>query len=651
VLHPPKPRLTLRVGITGHRPNKLHGAAADRIQRQLPSVFSAIDTAAKEILAANGGFYADEPPSVRLVSGFAEGADQMAVAACPPGWKIEAILPFPTNEYLNDFARSAAEDGRDVRDAFKDSLKKANAVTQLAFSPWRSEDRGHADQGADTGKRDLGYADAGGYLLRQVDVLVAVWDGKAPKIGGTGAIARMANDKGIPVVWLSTIEDAAPRLITEFAVGGAMTTGADCTKGPLLTALLPVFAAPVAAAGRKEAQSSAPTGLERFLQERWHPRCYFFVYDFLKRVASARLPRIVIHSRSFAERCQDWDKFMSFAPETGDRSLGDADEGDLRSKLKSVLLERFVWADALAEHYSQNYRSTYVLAYLFSALAVFIALGSAIFANPRDIVAELSSAAFELVAIVAIVSIVSIGRFLHWHERWIEYRALAESLRHGRFLAFISEFGRIYDAAGGPGHQQSSWMLWYIRATMREIGLPTATLDHTYQWLLLQATLKTEIEGDDGQIAYHQGNQKIMGRIDHLLHYLGLICFGTTFCLLGLFIAGGSLDLIFIGSTTWFGTIAMELQPHLVFWTAGLPALGAALAGIRGQGDFEGSKERSARMFDALLTLQDDYRSAMQRDLSLSETTALLISTAHAMSEDVAAWQELYGRKWLTLPT
>jgi hypothetical protein len=56
-------------------------------------------------------------------------------------------------------------------------------------------------------------------------------------------------------------------------------------------------------------------------------------------------------------------------------------------------------------------------------------------------------------------------------------------------------------------------------------------------------------------------------------------------------------------------------------------------------------------MFAALLTLQDDYRSAMQRDLSLSETTALLISTAHAMSEDVAAWQELYGRKWLTLPT
>jgi hypothetical protein len=40
----------------------------------------------------------------------------------------------------------------------------------------------------------------------------------------------------------------------------------------------------------------------------------------------------------------------------------------------------------------------------------------------------------------------------------------------------------------------------------------------------------------------------------------------------------------------------------------------------------------------------------MTPDLALSETSNLLISTARLMSEDVAAWQELYGRKWLSLP-
>jgi hypothetical protein len=57
-------------------------------------------------------------------------------------------------------------------------------------------------------------------------------------------------------------------------------------------------------------------------------------------------------------------------------------------------------------------------------------------------------------------------------------------------------------------------------------------------------------------------------------------------------------------------------------------------------------------MQDALGTLEDDYEKArvMTPDLALSETSNLLISTARLMSEDVAAWQELYGRKWLSLP-
>src|SRR2546430_1186183 len=71
-LHPPKPRLTLRVGITGHRPDKLHGRAAARIEDQFPDVFAAIETAAADILRANAAVYASAPPLIRLISGFAE---------------------------------------------------------------------------------------------------------------------------------------------------------------------------------------------------------------------------------------------------------------------------------------------------------------------------------------------------------------------------------------------------------------------------------------------------------------------------------------------------------------------------------------------------------------------------------------------------
>ena len=94
--------------------------------------------------------------------------------------------------------------------------------------------------------------------------------------------------------------------------------------------------------------------------------------------------------------------------------------------------------------------------------------------------------------------------------------------------------------------------------------------------------------------------------------------------------------------------IPFHIKPITGFLTIFLSALGAALAGIRGQGDFEGSRERSAQMIEALERLAEDYRNASK--LNLAVTSDLLIATARAMSEDVAAWQELYGRKWLNLP-
>src|SRR6266567_9057544 len=97
--HPPKPRLTLRVGITGHRPNKLSGVAITRIKSRLPLVFRALDAAAKEILRTNATVYSSEAPVIRLVCSLAEGVDQIAVSACPTDWQIEALLPFPKEEY------------------------------------------------------------------------------------------------------------------------------------------------------------------------------------------------------------------------------------------------------------------------------------------------------------------------------------------------------------------------------------------------------------------------------------------------------------------------------------------------------------------------------------------------------------------------
>jgi hypothetical protein len=619
--HPPKPRLTLRVGITGHRPNKLDDVTAQRVVQQLVYVYAAIDKAAVDLLRANSAVYAEDAPMIRLGGGFAEGADQFAAAACPAHWRVEAILPFPVGEYLKDFEKSARDDG-DVREQFKASLARAVAVTELPTPR--------------SGDRNQGYIGAGEYLLRQVDLLIAVWDGRPPSPGGTGELVRKAYDAGIPVVWLATRGETEPRLIIGFEKNGdPIAQEGDCTGGPLYERLAPIFAMP-SGEGTDGTSATREAGTERFLAERWRTHCRFVAYDAMKRFANRQLPRLGLEFAPLESRLNEWEPFFALAPPTK----------DLHERIRAVLLPRFIWADTLAVYYSHLYRSAYVTAYLLSAVAVFIALLAVFFEH--DLRVKMALVVSELVAIGLIIGFVSVGRRRLWHERWLDYRTLAESLRHGRFLTFVSEFGRIQ--AGDPASQprQTPWMLGYVRATMREIGLPTAHLDATYQWQVLDATLNSEVLGDEGQLAYHTGNANSARKLDHLLHNTGVRCFFFTFILLAVFLI---VDVIALtGTVPWLADELTHWTSWITFLSAGLPALGAAVSGIRVHGDFGNSAEHSAQVAEQLEYLANGYVLARGREIGLEQTAQMLISAARIMSEDLDAWQELYGRKPLILP-
>jgi hypothetical protein len=633
--HPPKPHLTLRVGITGHRPNKLDVAAAPRIAAQLRAVFDVIDATAAAIYRDNAEFYAaagERTYTVRLISGFAEGADQIAVDACPPSWRVEAILPFPKDEYLTDFAQSAAGDGRDVRPEFLATLAKAAVVTELPAP--HGDDRDHA------------YVVAGNFLLQQIDLLIAVWDGERPKRGGTGAVAQEAREGGIPVVWIAAHADRAPAVIDRFDDDGPVASAQDWTEALALRELPPLFAAP--SAQRHGSRRSPRDALKAFYAETWRPVTRMPFYDMLKRWTNRQPLQVRIRTRSFADTAARFERFLVAAPQAP----------SLRERLRDILTPRYVWADTLAVHCSHLYRSAYVLSYALSALAVWIAL-IGIFVESTAVKAVL--VAFELAVISCIIWIVRHGRGRAWHERWLDYRTVAENLRHGNFLSFVGEFGGVHGKAFAGG-REPPWTLWYIRATLREIGLPSATLDDAYRQPLLAAALRYEV---DDQIAYHQSTAEVMHNLDHFLHGLAEACFRLTFWLLVAFLAVYGLYHLFSADpveaslSRFFNDANIEVwlekglkiaKQVVVVFAAGLPALGAALAGIRVQGDFESAKERSERMVDELTALKAEYERAIARATQLDHTAAMLIDTARVMSEDLTAWQDLYGRKRLTLP-
>jgi hypothetical protein len=622
---PPKPRLTLRVGIAGHRPDKLDDKAVARVKRWLPEVFVAIDAAAKQILSDNADCYAEEPPALRLVSGFAQGTDQIPVRLCPAAWRIEAILPFAKDTFLDSFTDSEAAE---VRNAFAEILKAAHTVTEVV-PPATGEKHPHLP-GRET--RGYGYADGASYFLRQIDLLIVAWDGHAPRTAGTGAMARLALEGGLPVVWIATNNNHVPRLIEKFDDRGHPTAPmVDCTKGPLATVLQSILGGPSAAAA--DGRISAQEGLRAFYGEAWRERCKLPFFDMLKRGANRQRLRYTIALPSFASRRGEWAKYLADAPDTP----------ELRNRIDEVLLPRYLWADALAVYFSHHYRSAYVLAYALSALAVFIALGGQ-FAHTTTVKAAIVLA--ELVVIAVIIGMIGYGRRWRWHERWLDYRKLAENLRHSRFLAFVSEFGDARSGTNEATNPEPPWTLWYLRATMREVGLPTARLDGTYQWRLLNATRAHEI---DGQVEYHESNSKSAHAIEHLLYGLAEACFWITAAALALF-----LIVYLVSLPMHLGEPAQEelltWSKRMIFLSAGLPALGAAVAGIRIHGDFEGSRLSSIATVAELKSLQGEYRSAMDREIDLDDTGDMLIRTARVMSEDLDAWQDLYGRKRLVLP-
>ncbi|MCC6887009.1 MAG: hypothetical protein IT536_00510 [Hyphomicrobiales bacterium] len=621
--HPPKPRLTLRVGVTGHRPNKLRPPDVARIERQIRDTIGAIEAVVARAYEANKTVYADQPATdppattkpyrIRMISGFAEGADQMAIDLCPQDWIIEAILPFPKQEYLKDFERSAA-DGGDVRDAFLAKLQRAAVVTELPMP--------------DGGPREQGYVLCGSMLLRQIDLLIAVWDGQQPKPGGTGAVVKEAFDGGIPVVWLATGGDHAIALIDSFHNDRPARSTAPWSEQQLQERLDPILAAPPSDwLGVGQAPRAR---LERFCAERWPRVSRASGFDLLKRWATGQRPlQFALRPESPEALVGRFSRLIEQAP----------DAGTLSRRLNEAVGPRHAWADALAVQFSHRYRNAYVLSYLLAAAAVLIAVIGAYAGNA---VIKLGLVALELVVIVVIIQLVRHGGSSAWHERWIDYRLLAESLRHARFLAYVSEFGLIQRR----GVASQSWVIWYIRATLREIGLPGATLDRAYQRRLLQSVLRHEVRE---QRHWHEANANAMERVDHALHRWADRCFHYTFGAL-------CLGLVFLTVIILLLPEAQEQQalawvkPGLLLFATGLPALGAALTGIRVQGEFEDAKERSDRMIAELNTLEAAYESQIRRHPRLDRTAEILIETARILSDDLAAWQELYGRKRLDLP-
>ena len=183
--HPVPSSPGLRIGVSGHRvPPKLPEESEAPLRALIDRILAAIvDTARK----------ANTASAFVIVSSLAEGSDRIVAAAgLTSGFALRAVLPFDRAEYARDFETQAS------RGEFQELLARACDVFELD---------GEADQ------RPRAYEAAGLFMLANIDVLIAIWDGEAAAgIGGTAQIVERAIADGIVVVWIEPSHPNAIRI-------------------------------------------------------------------------------------------------------------------------------------------------------------------------------------------------------------------------------------------------------------------------------------------------------------------------------------------------------------------------------------------------------------------------------------------------------
>jgi hypothetical protein len=555
-------------------------------------VFRKLRDGAMRLHSVEAELFDAAEPQLRLHTPLATGADQVAAnGARASGYTIRALLPFAPEDYAHDFQ------GHEL-DEFRDQLAKASSIFALPGD--RSDD-------------EAAYVMVGKAVVAAADILVAIWDGGAGNgPGGTAHVVDLALTNSVPVIHIEVDR-------TSSAIGGVrLLVGGDAIEPvavPLegdeaYCSLLRDTLAPHTSVERKH--------IADFFAEREKLTNWRFEYPLLLSILRVKsLPRKPWRQSSIQ---QDIEYDMQEVRDPGSPGT------------YVPLTRAYGWANFLAIRYAQLFRSGHVTNYVLSALAVIIALSGLIMPGLKVFLVLL-----ELGTIGLLFLNTSSGTSGEWHRRWLQYRHLAESLRP---LIYLKRTGMIStpfrsDFIRGPRHREAGadWTRWYAAAVWREMDSPTGIMTRERVREMADDMIREQILP---QSKYHQVNADRMRHLDHRLHEVGNLLMGAVIAACVLFL---------IGYVTMKDVVKKLTEPFIVL-TAGVPALSAAIFGMRGHGEHLVAASRSANTAAAL-----EANAARLRQTTKLDTFAVeLEHTASIMLEDLDEWTVSYRERSLEIP-
>ena len=178
------------------------------------------------------------------------------------------------------------------------------------------------------------------------------------------------------------------------------------------------------------------------------------------------------------------------------------------------------YADATdrAGAYADRYRSSYVAIFVLGAWALsFAVLGLA-----ADCL-HWWMAVLELASFGLILGLVHANHWHHWHQRWIEYRLLAELCRKQQALSRLGwslaawEVRRMAQS-GTRVPPRVAWAAWFFNAAMRAAPLPRGELSGAAVAAIRATVLAAPVEE---QRRYHRDRALRSLRAGQLFGYAG----------------------------------------------------------------------------------------------------------------------------------
>lgn len=583
---PPAVPFVLAVGVTGHRVDMLPQGSIPLLRERIRDVLRQIKDAGCALLEAERSSFASFEPRLRFVSPIADGADQIAAeVALELGWELEAILPFKRQAYRDSLATA------DARGRFDTLVGRAACLLELPGNPTHGLDA---------------YVMTGRATVAHCDILIAVWDGLPPRgRGGTGEVVQLALTRGTAIIHVPLAPGGDTRILWSAFDPTVLTVADDPgVARPLertdVDLLLRGLLMPPPDAQEQHF-------LRRFLHERLRRIRARIEYSLLLTAAGVRpfRARDLTTRHAEAETRDEWRRYRA----------GCAEAHHISAQI-DLLEESYSWADRLATHFAQTYRSGHIFNFVLGGFAV--CLGLSAFITPH---LKFEEASLEVLITMAIILNAAIGAHQQWHRRWLDYRQLAERLRPMRSLKLLG-----IAAPDPPGTDTNPvpkrWIDWYASGMWRAIGCPSGDIDQSCAARLATAIADHEVEP---QVGYHERNAKQIELLDHRLEQTGMVLFATTLIVSIATAVGLGIGADFVTRYgNWFTLVS-----------AGFPALGTAVFGIRFQADFGGDALRSMATANTLRQIDNELR----KDVTLSRAADLAEQAARIMLSDLDEWR------------